>query len=939
MRRELLQTLLILAVAILPLTPALAQTTTGAIAGTVTDPQGNRVPGATVAVVHEPAGARIVAVSRVDGTYLVSGLRAGGPHRVTVTISGFREASKTDVMIAAGDEQKLDFKLEIAGISEELTVRAGTALARDEKRASENIIDVVSADGVGRFPDANAAEALRRVPGVSLEIDQGEGRFVVVRGLDSTLNNVTINGQTIGTPAEFGTRGVSMDSVPADLISRLEVSKAIRPDMDANAIGGAINIATVGAFDRPEGFFSGTIRTGYNDMSGRAPFTANASYGRMFGERQQWGLVIGGSFSQRRFDSELYRGASESWANFNGYLVPQAMGMLLYDVDRRRQGLNASLGYRPASDHRIAFRINQNYFRDIEGRQLNEFDLTRGTLTNQTPTSGRFSQGRASREYRDYEQSHKINAALLEGNHLVSNSTLDWRFGFSRGQRHTPKRVDWEFRSGANAFPNTYDVADPAHPIITPSANYYDASAYPFRRVRFRNDLEREDVLTAEANLRRSASFGGRQGYWRTGLKFTSRDKTQDRENQNYNVANPVFTLADFGLAGPSVDSYFEDRYRFGPTLNLQALNQFFSTNPNRFVFDSATSLNNSKVQDFTADELVSAGYFMAGIDFSKWSLLAGVRVEHTSATYDAFALVTQNGAFLGEVRPTTGSTSYTDVLPGVHLNFFPRSNLKVRFAWTNTIGRPAYANLAPISALDEIEDEPGVYVGSLSTGNPELKPYESMNVDLSVEFYLPAGLVTVAPFYKRIDNPIFTRSYVETDYVYDDRLYERFGISHPENADEGRIAGVEFNVQSYFTKLPAPFDGLGVNLNYTVTDSSVTLFTRTDELPFFKQSDHVGTVAFLYEKFGVATQLSVSFNSPSLGSVGTGPASDNYGDTYRVMDFKFSAPIRRGLRALFEMGNLNDERRRRYAGSSPYRVQDEIYSWNLWAGLDWRFR
>ena len=304
----------------------MAQTTTGSITGTITDPQGKAIPGATVTVVHEPTGARMVAVSRVDGTYLVSGLRAGGPYRVTVTISGFREASKTDVTIAAGDEQKLDFKLEIAGVSEELTVRAGTALARDEKRASENIIDVVSADGVGRFPDANAAEALRRVPGVSLEIDQGEGRFVVVRGMDSTLNNVTINGQTIGTPAEFGTRGVSMDSVPADLISRLEVSKAIRPDMDANAIGGAINIATVGAFDRPEGFFSGTIRTGYNDMSGRSPFSANASYGRMFGERQQWGVVIGGSYSQRRFDSELYRGASESWATFNGFLVPQTMG-------------------------------------------------------------------------------------------------------------------------------------------------------------------------------------------------------------------------------------------------------------------------------------------------------------------------------------------------------------------------------------------------------------------------------------------------------------------------------------------------------------------------------------------------------------------------------------------------------------------------------------
>jgi TonB-dependent receptor len=262
-----------------------------------------------------------------------------------------------------------------------------------------------------------------------------------------------------------------------------------------------------------------------------------------------------------------------------------------------------------------------------------------------------------------------------------------------------------------------------------------------------------------------------------------------------------------------------------------------------------------------------------------------------------------------------------------------------IRAAWTNTIGRPAYANLAPINALDEVEDEPGVFVGSLSAGNPQLKPFESMNLDLSLEFYLRSGLIAVAPFYKRIDNPIYGRSFTETNYVYNDRLYERFGISHPENADEGRIAGVEFSFQDYFTFLPSPIDGLGVNLNYTATDSSVTIFGRDDELPFFKQSDHIGTVAILYEKYGLSAQLSLSFHSPSLGSVGTSPDTDNYGDRYRVVDFKLSAPIRRGLRGLIEFGNLNDERRRRYAGDSSLRVQDEIYSWNLFAGLDWRFR
>ena len=218
------------------------------------------------------------------------------------------------------------------------------------------------------------------------------------------------------------------------------------------------------------------MRTGYNDLSGRSPFTGNLSFGRVFGAKQRWGVVVGGSLSQRRFDSELFRGADGAWGNFNGFLVPQTMGMLIYDVDRRRQGINAALGYRPRPGHELAFRLNHNLFRDIEGRQQNEFDLTRGTLSNQTPTCWAFSQGRATREYRDYEQEHLINAYARRRRSRHGRIDLDWRVGFSRGQRHTPYRDDWEFRSAANAFPNTYDVADPTHPVITPTANFYDAA-------------------------------------------------------------------------------------------------------------------------------------------------------------------------------------------------------------------------------------------------------------------------------------------------------------------------------------------------------------------------------------------------------------------------------------------------------------------------------
>jgi TonB-dependent receptor len=913
--------------------PALAQPAQGILAGTIRDNHGGVMPGVTVVVVHEASGVRTQTVTRGEGQYIITGLRPGSSYRVIASLSGFRDAEA--VVTLSTREESHDFVMELGEIREELTVRAGTALAREQKRSAASIMDVVSADAVGRFPDANAAEALRRIPGVSMEIDQGEGRFVVVRGIDATLNNVTLNGQIVGTPAEFGTRGLSMDSVPADLVSRLEVTKAITPDMDANAIGARINIATLGAFDRPAGLFSGTLRTGYNDLSGRSPFTTNLTYSRVFSRR--WGLTVGGSFSQRRFDSELFRVSNGAWSNFNGFSVPQNQAFFLYDVDRRRQGVNVALGHRPADGQEITFRFNHNLFRDIEGRQQVEFDLTRGTLSNQTPTSGSFSQGRASREFRDYEQEHTINAAAVNGNHLAANSLVEWQAGFSRGQRDTPNRVDWEFRSAANAFPNSYDVSEPTAPIVTPSANFYDPAAYPFRRVRFRTDIEREDVVTGEASLRKDVSVAEHKAYWKAGAKFVARDKTQDRTNRNYTGAG--FTLADFGLGGQGPTDFFEGHASFGPTLNLGGLKQFFDTRPSFFTFDPLATQADSATQDFQADERVAAGFLMGQLDFDRWNLLAGVRLEHTSGDYHANELLYRGGAFTGATRPASGETSYTDVLPGVHVNIFPRRNLTVRLAWTNALGRPAYSQLAPLRVLDDILNENGTYTGGLSSGNSALKPYESMNVDASIEYYLGSGLFAVAPFYKRIDNPIYGLSYFETDVTYNDRFYERLSYLQPTNADAGRIAGIEFSYQNYFSFLPAPWDGFGVNLNYTRTDSSVTLFSRDDELPFFKQSNHIGNVAALFEKFGVAAQVSMSFNSPSLEGVGVEATGDVYDDWYRVWDVKVSAPIAGGLRGLVELSNFNDQHRLSYAGTPDRRTADERYSWSLYAGIDWRLR
>ena len=592
-----------------------------------------------------------------------------------------------------------------------MTVTAGTALARDEKRSAPNIMDVVSADSVGRFPDANAAEALRRIPGVSMEIDQGEGRFVVVRGIDASLNNVTINGQLVGTPAEFGTRGVSMDSVPADLISRLEVVKAVRPDMDANAIGASINIATLGAFDMPGGFLFGSLRSGYNDMSGRAPFTGSVSFGRVLGAS----AALGRRGRRELLAPPLRIGAvprRRHVGQFNGFFVPQNQAFFLYDVNRRRQGVNGALEFRPAKQHALAFRVNHNRFEDTEGRQQTELDLTRGTLTNQTPTSGQFSQGRATREYRDYNQQHLINAAMLVGTHEL-------RAPRSTG-RSAPAAASGRRRSASTGssgrrptrFPTATTCPTPSWCESRRPRTSTRRSAYPFRRVRFREDIEREDVLSGELNLqadrhvRLAAAASGRPA-----RRSSTRDKTQDRTNENYNAGSQAFTLADFGLGGVGPDDFFQGNFRFGPTLNLAGLQEFFDANPSRFAFDALTTQQNSRRAGLHAPTRASwPATAWCGIDFTRWNLMAGVRVEATRADYAAQRADLRRRRLHRPHRPGDGVDRLRRRAARRAPQFLSAPNLTVRAAWTNTLGRPAYADLAPISILDEVQETDGSF-------------------------------------------------------------------------------------------------------------------------------------------------------------------------------------------------------------------------------------
>ncbi len=275
----------------------------------------------------------------------------------------------------------------------------------------------------------------------------------------------------------------------------------------------------------------------------------------------------------------------------------------------------------------------------------------------------------------------------------------------------------------------------------------------------------------------------------------------------------------------------------------------------------------------------------MASAEFGPLTALAGVRVEHTSTSSTRFQLLEDEGL---ETTSQTFENAYTDVLPSVHLTYDVSESLKLRGAWSNTIGRPDYDDLAVFSEV-EINDTGNQTTASINEGNPDLEPYRAMNFDLTAEYYIPnGGLAAVSGFYKRIDNPIYRFNSEERnvqDPFGDGRTFDRIRRTQERNADLGTVLGLEATYQQPFTFLSAPFDGLGVNSNLTVTDSEVDVPSRDGEFPFFEQADLVYNVIPYFQKAGFEARVAFNYRGDYLLGLSDTPLEDTYVDDRTTVD------------------------------------------------------
>jgi TonB-dependent receptor len=812
--------------------------------------------------------------------------------------------------------------------------------AIDFKRQDERIIDAISADEIGQLPDKNAAESLERLPGISLRYDQGEGRYVAIRGIDGALNNVTVNGVALGTP-DGDSRNMPLDVVSGQLASRIEVVKAATPDMDAQGLGGTINLVSQSPFDFGKPFIlRGSAAVGAQQLNDEHPVQADLTIGGLFGADHQFGVLFGINYSRR--DYRTYGIYPDDWREVDGIDrgMPINIKSTTYDLDRRRLGLSAALEFRPTLDDTFHLRALHSDFQEDEVRQRYRLDFAgNGQLAsadfNGDGRSGTTYGVERRQDLRLEEKDKSVSSVSIGAEHLRGDWTVDYDLSLTRNELVEPNST-WQFRGGS------VDVDFDMGPALFSVVPRQDAPASDlgFRSHGVQDERGEEKAVAYAFNARRELHVAD-GGYLKFGVKHRDTGKWFDGLTTTYGRAGAGpdrFSLGDFGLAGRDSPVRLDDRtYQNGPTIDAGAIRQFTRENIDggRFVLNVEDTLADAVLSDYDVDEKVSAAYVMASIDRGNWTTLFGARVERTQVDVRGYRL--ENGT---DVVPVSSNNSYTDVLPAVHVRYEPTSDLVFRAAYTESIGRPSYSQMSPGGSLEFVELAPGLYEGALSEGNVALEPYQSRNFDVSAEWYPTEGtMLSAGLFHKKIDNPIFGYEEVRRDYTYNGRLHERFEYSQPRNADEGDITGLELAYQQQLTFLPGLWNGFGVGANVTFIESSLDVPGRSEEATFPKQAETLYGIQLFYQKHGLEAAINYHYTDDFLDSIQDSPGTDTFFAAQERLDFKVGYALNDHVGIFLEAQNLTDEVNREIQGGrKDWIIGHERYGRTYYAGLTARW-
>lgn len=928
-------------VALLFLTTLLGFAQKGIVSGKVIDSEDKlALPGAIVTIQQQ----KKYTISDHKGSFQFLNV-SEGTFEVEVTYMGYTSSVQT-IIVSNGRNTVLNFELGSGLQLDEVIIGdalKGQAKALNQQKNSSTIGNIISSDQAGRFPDANVGDALKRVPGITMQNDQGEARNIIIRGLAPSLNSVTLNGDRIPS-AEGNNRNVQMDLIPSDMISTIEVNKTLTPDMDADAIGGSVNLVTRAT---PNGErISATLAGGFMPIREKGTYTAGIVYGnRLFDSNL--GVIFSGSYNNNTYGSDNIENVWTKDKFGKDYLSKAEIRK--YDVQRIRRSGALSLDYKFNDNNTIFANAIYNWRDDRENRFRTTYDDIKPIYQGESITGfdgrvKRQTKGGAdnSRNKNTRLEDQRVQNYALRGEHLISsNLDLDWTLNYSKAIEFRPQERYIEFRQKGLAM--TQDLSDNYFPLISTTGESLDK--FKLNSVTENTNNTSEDELGAKLNFRFPFSvISGEKGRIRTGLRMRLKAKSRDNNFYSFDPLND-----DLSTLSVVPTDYF-DGVGFNPGSKYVA-GTFASTSflgnldlENGTLFEKKSDGSEFLTQNYKAKEQILATYIRWDQDINeKLTMITGVRIENTNIDYTANRVLDENQ--IEEVIST--KNSYINILPSLTFKYNATESLVLRAAFTTALARPNYYDLAPFVNNNAAEMQ-------ISAGNPNLKATTSFNYDFMAENYFKSvGLISAGAFYKSLNNFIYkysSQSFTSVDFgnsfpeqINPIPVGENWSFVQSRNGDNVNVYGFEVAFQRQFdffeNKILKEF---GVYINYTFTQSKAKGIADEDgneranvSLP--GTTPHMFNGSLFWENKRFSARVSTNFTSDYLDELGPDADRDSYYDKQFFVDANASFKITKQLRLFAEANNLTNQPLRYYQGVKEHTQQVEYYQarYNLGLKLD----
>lgn len=826
---------------------------------------------------------------------------------------------------ARADDAALD-----AGSGKDEIIVQSTALRAEQRaieleRQADNIKDITLSDEIQRLPDANIAEALQRIPGISMESDSGSGRFVNIRGFDADLNGSYFDG--VHLPANNqnaspmgGGRAVAFDVFPAGLVGGLEVVKSLTPSMDAEGIGGQVNMLS---HSMPQGgapFLEADIGGGVETLRNNPVYQGSLTAGTSFGLDQHEGaptpfrIIVNLAYHE---DQRGINDVEESYPS-GGSLVPlSTLEERLYQYHRVTQGGTFELDYDPSEQFGLyAKGMSSGYWESADKHEL-LFNGLDGSNSGGALTSlgnGNFLATNAGATQRYIDTAEQITSSVLTGggHYDFGAARLDFRGGYAYGSDTFTHSYTIDFAS-QNPFTAQYQDADPSHrtlSILTPGISAADPAQYALSRIRNQPSHAFDEEYSAGADLTIPTDFLSADDEAKLGGSVRLRDRGFDQTN--YSGA-PTGTLSLTQFANTAPQTYYNGWYNIGPDINHEA------------AIGSASYTGTYNIGSFArGTENVYAGYVQYNAHIGKLDLVGGVRVEATDGQEKAYL----NNADTGAYTLNTTNQNYTDVFPSLQAKYQLDPALQLRASYSTGIARPGF-NQISASTQESFANL------TVTTGNPNLKPQKANSFDVGADYDLPGGgEAGMGLFYKDFSNYIVASSYFGTyqgqaGYLF--TSYQNIASSHAD--------GVELKFSKPLTFLPEPFDGVGVDGNYTFIDSSAQLRPGEKDVRLPQTSPENYNLGLYYDKGPIYLRAAASYVSANLWGIGSSRETDIFSQGRFRLDVGASYQLSDNLQLYFDAKNLTNTKLQFTQGSSPNNpIQREFYDSDYLGGVRMKF-